>query len=206
MNVRLQFGLAAIAACLLTMGSTAAGAAADATLVDSLRQGGYMLLMRHAHSPRQAPTLETANPDNKAMERQLDAAGRDGARAMGDALRTLRIPIGEVLSSPTYRALETVHYTELGEPKILPQLGDGGRSMQPSTVQEHASWLRDKLVEAPRAGTNTLLVTHQPNIVAALGREHSNLSDGETLVIRPGKDLTIVARVRIDEWEKLTQQ
>lgn len=206
MNIRLQFGFAAITSCLLAIGSTTAATPADATLVDNLRQGGYVLLMRHAHSPRQAPTPQAANPDNRDLERQLDAAGRDGARAMGNTLRSLLIPIGDVLASPTYRALETVRYAELGEPKILLQLGDGGRSMQPAAVQEHAAWLRDKIAEAPRAGMNTLLVTHQPNIVGALGREWSNLSDGETLLIRPGKDLKVVARIKIDEWEKLMQQ
>ena len=77
-------------------------------LVQRLRQGGYVLVMRHASSPREAPTKEIANADNPKLERQLDEAGRSGARAMGNAVRVLRIPIGAVLTSPTYRAMETV--------------------------------------------------------------------------------------------------
>jgi hypothetical protein len=56
-------------------------------LVTELQSGGYVLVMRHASSPRQAPTSATANPDNSKLERQLDHAGREGATAMGDALR-----------------------------------------------------------------------------------------------------------------------
>jgi hypothetical protein len=73
-------------------------------LVKRLRQGGNVLVMRHASSPREAPSTETANSDNIRLERQLDEAGRRGATAMGDAIRALKIPIGTVLTSPTYRA------------------------------------------------------------------------------------------------------
>ena len=64
--------------------------------------------MRHASSPRQAPSKEVANADNTKLERQLDETGRRGATTMGEAIRVLRIPIGVVLTSPTYRAMETV--------------------------------------------------------------------------------------------------
>jgi Histidine phosphatase superfamily (branch 1) len=97
--------LSGAAAALITLHAQAP--ASDA-LVNQLRQGGYVLVMRHASSPRQVPTKDTANPDNTKLERQLDEAGRRGATAMGDALRGLRIPIGTVLTSPTYRAIETV--------------------------------------------------------------------------------------------------
>src|SRR5499427_3466980 len=77
-------------------------------LVKALQKGGYVLVMRHASSPREVPDKQAANPDNSKPERQLDEVGRGTAIAMGKALRDLKIPIGNVLSSPTYRALETV--------------------------------------------------------------------------------------------------
>ena len=52
-------------------------------LVAALRQGGYVLVMRHASSPREAPNKDTANADNTKLERQLDEAGRAGATGMG---------------------------------------------------------------------------------------------------------------------------
>jgi phosphohistidine phosphatase SixA len=205
MNICVRPLIALIAAGLFASGAVCAETRVDTTLITSMQQGGYILLMRHASSPRQAPTAETANPDNKDLERQLDAGGRDGARAMGNALRAMRIPVGEVLSSPTYRALETVRHAAFGEPLTLPQLGDGGRSMQPAAVEAQASWLRSKIAEPPRASTNTIVVTHQPNIVSALGRQWSDLADGETLIIRPGKQLEVVARVKIEEWAELSR-
>src|SRR5687767_4087700 len=74
------------------------------SVATSFREGGYVIVMRHASSPRTLPAAAQANADNKQLERQLDEAGRASARDMGEALRRLKIPVGEVLSSPTYRA------------------------------------------------------------------------------------------------------
>jgi hypothetical protein len=73
-------------------------------LVNALRQSGYVLVMRHTSSPREAPTTASANADNVKLERQLDETGRTTATAMGNALRRLKIPVGSILTSPTYRA------------------------------------------------------------------------------------------------------
>ena len=110
-------------------------------LIGRLRQGGYVLVMRHASSPREAPSKDVANADNTKLERQLDEAGRRGATAMGEAIRTLRIPIGIVLTSPTYRAMETVRLARLDSPAAVNELGDGGQSMQGIT-EAQAAWLR----------------------------------------------------------------
>lgn len=172
-------------------------------LVTALRQGGYVLVVRHASSPRDTPDEQSARPDNVKRERQLDDAGRGGATAMGEALRDLNIPVGEVLSSPTYRALETVRMARLGNPTSQAELGDRGRSMQGVTDVE-ANWLREKTAQRPAAG-NTLMVTHMPNISRAFGASIGNVADGETLVFRPGAPggAELVGRIAIEEWPQL---
>lgn len=72
---------------LLTLAALA-GAASGQTLqgealVKALRQGGYVIVMRHARSPLEVPDKQTANPDNTKPERQLDAEGQATATAMG---------------------------------------------------------------------------------------------------------------------------
>src|SRR5207247_9097940 len=91
-------------------------------LVKALQQGGYVIVMRHASSPREVPDKATANPDNVKPERQLDQEGRSSATAMGKALRDLKIPVGTVLASPTYRALETIRYAQFGNPQAVAEL------------------------------------------------------------------------------------
>lgn len=167
-------------------------------LVKALRQGGYVIVMRHASSPREVPDKQTANPDNVKPERQLDETGRETAAAMGKALRDLKIPIGEVYSSPTYRALETVRLAGWKNPKPTPELGDNGRSMQGGT-EAQAAWLRKAVTEFPH-GTNTLIVTHLPNLTGAFPKEAAGMGDGEALIFGPDG---VVAKMKIEDWPKM---
>ena len=199
--------LSAVLAGMLVAGMAQADTLSGAALVTALRQGGYVLVMRHASSPDAPPTAASAEPTNTKLERQLDAAGRGSAQAMGRAIKTLNIPVGEVWSSPTYRALETARLAGLPDPVTAVELGDGGHSMQ-ATSKGQAAWLQAKVAETPRAGTNTIVVTQYPNIQAAFGQSAAGLTEGDALVVRPdgaGED-EIVGRVRIAEWPGLAAQ
>ena len=172
-------------------------------LVKSLRQGGYVIVMRHASSPREVPDKQTANPDNVKPERQLDEIGRTTAAAMGKTLRDLKIPIGDVFTSPTYRALETIRLAQWANPKPTPELGDNGQSMAGGT-EAQAAWLQ-KIVRQFPAGTNTLVVTHFPNLTRAFPQQAAGVEDGEALIFGPdGKGgAKVVARVKIEDWPKM---
>lgn len=169
-------------------------------LVKLLRQGGYVLVMRHASSPREAPSKEIANADNTRLERQLDEAGRRGAAAMGKAIRALKIPFGAVLTSPTYRALETARHGGFSSPTVVEELGDRGKSMQ-GIDESQAMWLRAKVTEAP-SSANTLLVTHQPNLSRAFPDWGATVADGEVVALRPdGRGGSVlVGRIPIERW------
>ncbi len=117
---------------------------------------------------------------------------------MGKALRDLKIPVGSVFTSPTYRALETIRYAQLGNPQPVPELGENGQSMQGGTAAQ-AAWLKKKVTEFPK-GTNTLLVTHSPNISLAFPDASANLAEGEALVFSPSG---VVARIKIEEWPRM---
>ena len=174
-------------------------------LVKQLQAGGHVIVMRHASSPREAPNKQTANSDNMTLERQLDEKGRVTAAAMGDALGRLKIPIGEVLTSPTYRARETIRLAKLPQPRAVTELGDGGQSMQ-TVARAQAEWLRKQVAMLPR-GTNTLLVTHMPNIAAAFP-DLGSVADGEALVFgtqgtRGKRGVAVIGRIKIEEWPSL---
>jgi phosphohistidine phosphatase SixA len=172
-------------------------------LVKALRQGGYVIVMRHASSPREVPDKATADPDNTKPERQLDETGRATATAMGKAMRDLKIPIGEVLTSPTYRALETIRMEQWPNPKPVPELGDNGQSMQGGT-EAQAAWLQKEVTRFP-SGNNKMLVTHLPNLTGAFPKDAAGMEDGEALIFAPdGKGgAKVIARVKIEDWRKL---
>jgi len=169
-------------------------------LVKALREGGYVIVMRHTSSPREVPGKQIANADNTKPERQLDEEGRASATAMGKAFRELTIPVGDVFTSPTYRALETVRYAQFGKPQSYAELGDNGQSMQGGTAAQ-AAWLQKKVTEFP-TGANTIIVTHLPNLTGAFPQLASGMADGEALIFgSDGKGGTsLVARVKIEEW------
>jgi phosphohistidine phosphatase SixA len=174
-------------------------------LLANLRHGGYVILMRHASSPREAPDAAHMNADNTKGERQLDEMGIQSAQAMGDALHHLGIPIGQVLSSPTFRALQTVKFARLGQATTFPELGDGGQNMQADKSGTRAAWLLSRAAQMPLDGTNTVIVTHFPNITEAFSQSAAGLADGEALVIKPdGRGgAPVVMRLKIDEWATL---
>ena len=178
---------------------------AGAPLLKALQGGGYVLVMRHGSSPRTPPDAQMADLENLQHERQLDEAGRSTVRAMGEALRRLHIPIGEVDASPTYRALQTVKLAQLGTARTFAELGEGGQGMQADASGARGAWLRAKAAESPKVGQNRVIVTHFPNITEAFGQSAAALADGEALVVRPdGKGgASVVARVRIEEWPHL---
>jgi phosphohistidine phosphatase SixA len=186
-----------------TIASEQAPALSGDALATALQHGGYVLVMRHASSPRELPTQDVANPDNVKRERQLDAAGRAAATAMGTSLRAMKIPVGTVLSSPTYRALETARLAQLERPRSQDELGDGGQSMQ-SVADTQAAWLRRSAMDLPR-GTNTIIITHLPNITSAFPSLTPPPADGETLVFGPDGQgsATVIARIKIDDWPSL---
>jgi phosphohistidine phosphatase SixA len=163
-------------------------------LVESLRDGGYVIAMRHASSPRSAPDPATTHPDNVNGERQLDEVGRQSAADMGQALRQLDIPVGEILSSPTFRAVQTARLLDLGEPETHTELDSRERDSE---------WLASRLATVSQE-TNTIIVTHAPNLADAFGDEAAGMTDGEALILRPGSDGTeVVGRVGIDEWRRM---
>jgi phosphohistidine phosphatase SixA len=196
--------LSASVLCLLPLATHAsAQELSGPALVRALQRGGYVIVMRHASSPRQVPDKQTANPDNVKPERQLDETGRTTAAAMGKALRELKIPIDNVFTSPAYRALETLRLAQIPNPKPTPELGDNGQSMSGGT-EAQAAWLRKAVTQFPK-GTNTLLVTHLPNLTGAFPQAAAGMADGEALIFGPDGNggAKVVARVKIEDWQAM---
>jgi phosphohistidine phosphatase SixA len=172
----------------------------DDELVSALQKGGYAIVMRHASSPRQAPSSDTANPDNPDRERQLDETGRNDAITMGMSIRKLGIPISQIESSPTYRTRETAYLAGFREVQIREYLGN--RGMQNSS-EVYTSRLLESLKRAPRQG-NRLLITHSPNIAAAFPELNAEVEQGEALVFDPEVSISVpVARISINRWASL---
>jgi hypothetical protein len=77
--------------------------------------------------------------------------------------------------------------------------------MQSAAGADLSAWLRAQAAVLPGAGTNTIIVTHTPNMIGAFGQQAASVASGESLVFHPdgNGNTSLVARVKIEEWKAL---
>ncbi len=169
-------------------------------LVAALRGGGHVLLMRHTRTGTETD-MGPESLESCEQQRNLSADGREDARAVGAAVRRLGVPIGEVRSSPFCRTRDTARlaFGRVTLDRRLTQLATDDPQSGPAARRVRA--LRRLLATAPDAGTNTVLVTHTPNVGAATGL---SLLEGETVVFRPGREGP-VGRLEVEAWQRLAR-
>jgi len=200
--VVLATGLSAMLAIAVSTGSSAA--ASDQEIAQALRAGGLVIVLRHgATFPDQADT-DPLNYDNIAAQRNLNDKGKMLAKQFGDALRQVGVPVGKVYTSKYNRGYETAVLAGFKDIEKTADLTEGGLVVSPNENNRRAEALRKMLAAAPDAGTNTILITHYPNIIAALGKEWFDVKEGEASIFRPENgNYTLVARIQMDEWPRI---
>jgi broad specificity phosphatase PhoE len=193
------FGLSALLAAAMP-----AVAADDKDIAQALRSGGLVILVRHgATFPDQADT-DPLNFDNIATQRNLNDQGKALAKAFGESLRQAGVPVGKVYTSKYNRAYETAVLAGFKDIEKTADITEGGLVVSPNENGRRVAALRKMLGTLPAAGTNTVLITHQPNIIAALGKDWFDVKEGEASIFRPANgSYTLVARVQMDEWPRI---
>ena len=68
-------------------------------------------------------------------------------------------------------------------------LTEGGLVVSPNENNRRAEAFRKLLATPPKAGTNTVLITHKPNIVDALGKDWFDVKEGEASIFRGERQL-----------------
>lgn len=174
---------------------------AGRALVDALRQGGYVIVMRHATTEAKpdAPSVDIANC---ASQRNLVVEGRVMARSVGAAIDAMHVPLGRVISSPFCRTRDTADLA-FGHGETNESLGEKAVKNATTSV-EAAAALRPLLATPVPAGTNTVIVTHGFNIKSVVG---ADFVEGEAAIFKPdGKGgSSLIARVLPQDWEKLAR-
>jgi phosphohistidine phosphatase SixA len=167
-----------------------------------LRSGGYVIVVRHGATHADQADTDPLNLDNVAKQRQLNDKGRADARALGEVLKTAGVPIGRAYSSRFFRAAETARLIAGKEPVTALDITEGGQIVSPNENSRRTRALREMAAAAPEAGTNTLIVTHKPNILDAFGRDWFEIREGEASIFKPTGDgkFSLVGRVLIDQW------
>ena len=178
-------------------------AAADDT-EQALRAGGLVIVVRHGATLADQADTDPLNFENIAAQRNLNDKGKTLAKAFGDALRQGGIPVGEVYTSKYNRAYETAVIAGLKNIEKTADLTEGGLVVSPNENNRRIEAFHKMLGTAPKPGTNTILITHKPNIVDALGKDWFDVKEGEASIFRPeGGVYRLVARVQMDDWPRL---
>jgi len=158
-------------------------------------------VFRHGATNADQADPEPLNLDIVTAQRQLSDKGRADAKAVGDAFRAAGVPIGKSYSSRFYRAVETARLIGGKEPQATLDISEGGLVVSPNENSRRSLALRTLVTTTPDPGTNTLIVTHKPNILDAFGRDWFEVKEGEASIFKPeSSGFTLVARVQIGDW------
>jgi len=199
------FTAVGLAFWLIAVFSTVPSSAADdKEIANALRAGGLVIVVRHGSTFRDQADTDPLHPDNIAAQRQLNDAGKAAARAFGEALRQIGVPVGAVYSSQFNRAYETALLAGLKDIVKSADITEGGLVVSPAENDRRTAAFRKLLAEAPKPGTDTVIITHKPNIVDALGEDWFDVKEGEASILRPeGGGYKLVGRVQMDEWPRI---
>ena len=188
---------------------TQAAAQVDPGLMDgikTLRGGGHVIVFRHGATHADQADTDPLNLANVAKQRQLNDQGRALAREIGEAMRKLQIPVGQVQTSMFYRAIETGTLLGFGAVTSSADISEGGQVVSPNENNRRTAAMRKLAATMPPAGTNVVVVSHKPNIMDAFGRDWFEVREGEASVFRPdGNGYKLVTRIQAADWSKLAQ-
>ena len=171
-----------------------------AAVLPSLLRGGYVIYMRHELTDVQDKS-EGGDLNRCETQRNLSAAGRAEASAVGRAIQALGVPVGSVYSSPFCRCKDTASLV-FGRYEVMADL----HFALDASVDERrrlAAALRTMLATSPPPGLNTVIVAHTANLREAVGIWPK--PEGVAYIFRPLGDQRFepVARVMPGDWSAL---
>jgi hypothetical protein len=104
-----------------------------------------------------------------------------------------------------YRAIETGKLA-FGSATPTVDVTEGGLVVSPNENNRRMTAMRKLAATLPPAGTNTVVVSHKPNVLDAFGKDWFDISEGEASIFKPdGTAYRFVVRVKADDWAKLPQ-
>jgi phosphohistidine phosphatase SixA len=163
-------------------------AALERPIFVTLRTGGYILYFRHGPTDHSQSDV-TTDSDDCSKQRNLTESGRNLERRVGEAIRTLAVPIGAVFADPYCRTRETA--------QLLFGRYSVDRALMPGAPNLSTS-LRQALATVPPGRVNTALVLHHNELVAIDG---PSLDEGEAAVFKPdGSRFQLIAQIQPDDW------
>jgi len=138
-------------------------------LIKKLQTGGYIIYMRHGKTVRKQTNRNKKAVDfsNCDSQRNLSSEGLAQVKVIGQAIKTLNIPIGTVLSSPYCRTKDTAKHV-FGDFSVDENLAFsiGKVPAESKRLGEH---LLNLMLAVDDQQENTVFVGHTANLKDGLG-------------------------------------
>ena len=147
-------------------------------LIEQMKSGGHILMIRHAYAPGSGDPSHFKIGDC-STQRNLDDRGRSQARTIGDWLRSKGIKVANVYSSQWCRCLETAALLNFGSVTELPALNSFYEL--PQNREPNIRALRSFIANLDATGDLIILVTHFVTILEIAGE---GVSSGEGVVLK----------------------
>ena len=177
------------------IGAQEPDATSERELLAQLRKGGVVLACRHSTTDHDAHDSNGTDYSNREAQRNLTAEGEALARRMGEAIRALNLPFGEVLTSPMARTKESAEMM-FGRATVSRLL-----RATPDSVAT-----RKLFTDLPEAGVIRVLMTHTGVLMRHFkGTPLRQVPEGGCVLVRPDGSDTPRPETLITEkeWEAM---
>lgn len=170
--------------------------------VKLLRNGGYVLYMRHGNSDTSRPDrVPQVDLNDCSTQRPLTEEGREVAAQVGIAIRKLKIPVGEIYSSPMCRAKESAQ-AAFGNDITL----DNNLMYTSNLTDEEKKPIlqktRELLSKPVTKGVNRVVVAHAPNLMDLMG--YFPKPEATVVIFRPheARGFEYLGSITPDQWQQ----
>jgi phosphohistidine phosphatase SixA len=147
--------------------------------IEAARAGGTVIACRHAITANTEENELTLRFDDPSTQRRLSAEGERQAAAMGRAFRQLRIPVGEVITSPLDRARRTGELM-FGEVRTDSTWFTRGDAYGGPTRDQRA-----ELLGTPVERGNRVIISHVGTLSSVIPSIRGRFGEGDCVVLRP---------------------
>ena len=165
-------------------------------LINGLQSGGYIIYMRHGMTNHEQKD-NTHDFTDCTQQRNLSDSGRKQVKKIGQTIQALKIPIGDVLSSPYCRAKDTARIT-FGKFSIEPKL-QFSISKNEEESQLLGKQLKQMMFKARTEQQNAVFVGHTSNLRDGLGVWPK--PEGVIVIFKKFNDqLHFIGMIKTNDW------
>ncbi|MCW8930586.1 MAG: histidine phosphatase family protein [Gammaproteobacteria bacterium] len=172
-------------------------------LVTQLQKGGYVIYFRHAKTNLDQMDTDREKLNDCSKQRNLSDEGKQQAKLIGQAFKTLKIKINELYSSPYCRCIDTAHAISnniIIDKNLRYLLG-----LDEINTNLLSEYLKKMILKQPTSNTNTVIVSHTANLQEAMNLWPE--PEGVAYIFKPDShQAQLVGKILPKQWAEITEQ